>query len=473
MRHLPAFVVGRTRWVLPMADRSANVLSEAVVLQDIAQAAQLLAEQLALDPPLVLWAVLQHKRSQEEAGGEAIPPENVRAVAEWLAENAAARLQWPGQADDYQSADPIEAERAADQVAADLAVAELAGLLAAPEGEAAADEAQFLGLLSGAPAWLTLSVRGRKTSPRKGPLAWPGEFGDRPVVGRVLEAAEILSGFRKSACLVNEVEVCRRRGLEGRRKWLDLVAGPGLRLPQLMERLGRLAQLETKFQEAVEIEKLAAMAEFAAGAGHEINNPLAIIGGRAQLLLRDETDPERRRELATIAAQAKRAYEMIADMRHFARPAQPEFQSVDFSALLDGLVAELAPTMTEQRIELARVGPRDPVQVDADPTQWQVALRALVRNAQEAIGHDGRIELGVWPHADRVEIRITDTGPGISPEHRRHLFDPYYSSRQAGRGLGMGLSKCWQIVSLHHGKIEVGGEPGRGAVFTLWVPYCQ
>lgn len=119
-----------------------------------------------------------------------------------------------------------------------------------------------------------------------------------------------------------------------------------------MARLGRLARLEDQFQETLETEKLAAMAEFAAGAGHEINNPLAIIGGRAQLFLREETDPERRRELALINAQVKRAYEMIADMRLFARPPRPELASVELAGLVDAVIADLAPQGAEQGITI-------------------------------------------------------------------------------------------------------------------------
>ncbi len=84
-----------------------------------------------------------------------------------------------------------------------------------------------------------------------------------------------------------------------------------------------VAELRCAFDAALEAEKLEALAEFAAGAGHEINNPLTVISGRAQLLLRDEKDPERRRTLALIRAQAVRVNEMIADMRLFARPPEP------------------------------------------------------------------------------------------------------------------------------------------------------
>jgi signal transduction histidine kinase len=83
------------------------------------------------------------------------------------------------------------------------------------------------------------------------------------------------------------------------------------------------------------------------------------------------------------------------------------------------------------------------------------------------------VEISLRGLPGEVEIRVADNGPGILPEHRRHLFDPFYSSRQAGRGLGFGLSKCWRIVTNHGGRIEVQSEPGQGATFTIRLPWRE
>jgi signal transduction histidine kinase len=282
-----------------------------------------------------------------------------------------------------------------------------------------------------------------------------------------------LAGTLPAGELGAEIEACRRRAVEGSHRWLEVVPGPGRRLPVLLARLVRLDELERRFEETLEREKLAAMAEFAAGAGHEINNPLAIIAGRAQLCLRDETDPERRRELALINAQVKRAYEMIADMRLFARPPRPELKTVELASLLDSLVAELAAAGTERQTSLTRSGEKGPLEIEADPVQLQVAVGALVTNAFEALAGGGHVAIDLCRLGDSVGIVVSDDGPGILPEHRPHIFDPFYSSRQAGRGLGLGLSKCWRIVGLHHGRMEVQSEPGQGARFTIVLPLRQ
>ncbi len=191
------------------------------------------------------------------------------------------------------------------------------------------------------------------------------------------------------------------------------------------------------------------------------------------MLLKDETDPERRRELAVVNAQVKRAHEMIADMRLFARPPRPEFRQVDLAALVDGLLAEIGPQAAERGITLKRSGDPGPLEIEADPAQLSVAVHALCRNAMEAIGRGGRIDVTLAGTERAVELRVSDDGPGILPEHRRHLFDPFYSARQAGRGLGLGLSKCWRIASGHGGRITVDSRPGEGAVFTITLPRRQ
>ncbi len=235
-------------------------------------------------------------------------------------------------------------------------------------------------------------------------------------------------------------------------------------------RLARLEELETRFQELLEAEKLEAMAEFAAGAGHEINNPLTVIAGRAQLFLRDETHPERRRDLALINAQAMRVYEMIADMMLFARPPRPEKQSLDLVALVDQVVTDLRPRAALQGTVICRSGDETSLVVDADPIQLNVALRAICQNALDALGSGDHVEIAVADSQSEATIAIRDDGPGIRPDERRHIFDPFYSARQAGRGLGLGLSKAWRIVTNHGGRIDVASQPGRGAVFTIVLP---
>lgn len=240
---------------------------------------------------------------------------------------------------------------------------------------------------------------------------------------------------------------------------------------------------QTWLMHATEIEaaKLQALYNFAYGLSHEINNPLANISTRAQTLLADEADSERRRKLATIVQQAFKAHEMIADLMLFARPPAMKPEAVDLAQLADTVVAELAESAREQGTHLIRTGEAGPLIATVDPTQIAVALKALIQNSLEAIKAGGSVTVGAErgqgsggrdqeETATSVRLSVTDTGPGIPLEIRPHIFDPYFSGREAGRGLGLGLSKAWRITELHGGRIEVESGPGGGAKFLMALP---
>jgi signal transduction histidine kinase len=227
---------------------------------------------------------------------------------------------------------------------------------------------------------------------------------------------------------------------------------------------------DAEFQAALQREKLASLRELAYGLSHEINNPLANIATRAQTLLKDETDPDRRRALATINVQAFRAHEMIADMMLFAKPPALALKQVDALQIVDAVIAEMAAEAKEQGTTLVRNGVSGPLELTADSVQLTVALRAVVLNSLQALTAGGRVEIVVEKAAEFVMFRISDNGPGLSEQAKKHMFDPYYSGREAGRGLGLGLSKCWRIVELHGGTVEVASEIGKGATITLHLP---
>jgi signal transduction histidine kinase len=234
-----------------------------------------------------------------------------------------------------------------------------------------------------------------------------------------------------------------------------------------------MSEADQSFEQRVERAKLAAMKELAYGASHEINNPLANISARAQTLLRDERDPERRRALEAINQQALRAHEMISDLMLFARPPRLDLQAVDIRSLLERVVAQVRPDC-EQRgitIRMAAEAPVDSIRGDA--VQLEVAFKALLTNSVEAIGEQGVIDVRI----DLVEVpqrllrlTVTDDGPGIQPNAREHLFDPFFSGREAGRGLGFGLSKAWRIVTEHGGQIRAESNGESGATFVIELP---
>ncbi|MEZ6123302.1 MAG: HAMP domain-containing sensor histidine kinase [Planctomycetaceae bacterium] len=214
--------------------------------------------------------------------------------------------------------------------------------------------------------------------------------------------------------------------------------------------LSRWTTPETTFASP---DHMASMAEFAAGAGHEINNPLGSIIGQTQLLLKAEDRPEHRQALETIGAQAWRIRDMIGDTMLFARPPQPEFSAFDIIPTAQKVVANqnaASPGMTV-RLE-ASAGA---IPVFADEAQISTLMSHLIRNAIEACraaNVESAIVLGIRTEGDyAVSLSVTDQGPEIPVNIRRHLFDPFFSGRQAGRGLGFGLCHCWQIARMHNG----------------------
>ena len=283
-------------------------------------------------------------------------------------------------------------------------------------------------------------------------------------INRIDEAADWLSG-----CLESELAA----SLASAENALS-VSDIQWRLPALVSKLTQHGRLLRDFDRRLEHEKLESLKELAYGASHEINNPLANIAARAQTLLDDETDPERRRKLSAIYRQAMRAHEMISDLMLFARPPKLKIAPCDVGQLVSRVVEEMRELATEHAVELRWAAPGQSIQTSADETQLGVAVHALVINAIEAVGNDGHVNIGVrqtlldepW-----IEISVRDDGPGVSDEVRRHMFDPFFSGREAGRGLGFGLSKCWRIVTDHGGRMVVQQlADGGGAQISALLP---
>lgn len=204
--------------------------------------------------------------------------------------------------------------------------------------------------------------------------------------------------------------------------------------------------------------KLDALGEYAAGAGHEINNPLAAIGGRAAQLLQHEADPHRRHLLETIGAQTYRIRDLIGDSMLFARPPALHLSEFNLTDLIETVVHQFSEEFREHNISLW--GQREAqVQCRGDERQIAVVISELLRNALNAVQDKDRIEIDCRTDCSNSQqvavLRISDNGTGLTALDREHCFDPFYSGREAGRGLGFGLSKCWRIVTLHHGEIRL------------------
>jgi two-component system NtrC family sensor kinase len=201
--------------------------------------------------------------------------------------------------------------------------------------------------------------------------------------------------------------------------------------------------------------KLNALAEFAAGAAHEINNPLAVISGQAQYLLGREVEPARQRALQTINGQAHRIHQLLNELMQFARPPRVQKQPIDLRGLLREVALSLSDLAAQRQVQLVCPDADPSLTLQADIRLLRTALECLLRNAIEAAPAGGWAGIRVVPAAtDRVEFIIEDNGNGPAPSQRDHLFDPFYSGRLAGRGRGFGLPTAWRLAREHGGDVR-------------------
>jgi len=227
---------------------------------------------------------------------------------------------------------------------------------------------------------------------------------------------------------------------------------------------------DERFAAALAEARLEALREFAYGAGHEINNPLANIAARAQALLIDERDPERRRRLATIVDQAFRARDMIGGLMVFARPPRPQPTVVAVDEVVRAAIESLPATAEARGVRLAYAPPPTPVRVLVDFGQAVEALRALVTNAVEAVEDGGNVAVAARAGTAAAEVEVADDGRGMDAATLRRAFDPFFSGREAGRGIGLGLPKAWRLAELNGGGIRVESRAGGGTRVTVEMP---
>jgi signal transduction histidine kinase len=232
-----------------------------------------------------------------------------------------------------------------------------------------------------------------------------------------------------------------------------------------------LERQRTGEAERLQTLKLKSLAQFAAGAAHEINNPLAVISGQAQYLLGHEVDPGRQRALQSIITQAQRVHQVLSELMQFARPPTPQRQVIDVRDLVREVMLSLNDWAAQRQIQLIGPDLSRPISLNADPRQIRTALECLLRNAIEAAPAGGWAGLRLETLGpDRLEVMVEDSGTGPGPAQRDHLFDPFYCGREAGRGRGLGLPTAWRLAREHGGDVRFDTLSGGPTRFVLSLP---
>jgi signal transduction histidine kinase len=235
----------------------------------------------------------------------------------------------------------------------------------------------------------------------------------------------------------------------------------------------QLIEVQRVQEQLVQASKLGAVGELAAAVGHEVNNPLTGILGFAELLMTElpEDDP-RHEEAAVIRDEAVRARTIIKALLEFARPRPPQRIPSSLNDLARSTLDLVRFRASESDVRIvAELGEVPCLELDPDAIR-QVLLN-LFNNAVDAMSHGGVLRVSTVGEPDRVGVVVADGGVGMDDDTRGRIFKPFFSKRTAGGGTGLGLSVSLQIVEGHGGTIEVQSSPGKGSVFTVWLPSAR
>lgn len=231
-------------------------------------------------------------------------------------------------------------------------------------------------------------------------------------------------------------------------------------------------ELATAREALKQSEKLAHMGQLSAGIAHEINNPLGVITMYSNLLLDEITDENTRNDLQLIVEQADRCRKIVGGLLNFARKNQVKLKETHLEQFINRSIQSIIlPENIEVELDVEM---KDPfVFLDAD--QMMQVLTNLEKNAVEAMPAGGVLRIKLTEHNGDIEISISDTGTGISEQNLEKVFTPFFTTKEVGKGTGLGLPLCYGIVKMHQGKIQVSSndKPSKGptgTTFTIKLP---
>lgn len=254
-------------------------------------------------------------------------------------------------------------------------------------------------------------------------------------------------------------------------------AGLAIENAEAYERLGeqnvQLREAMSREQETRErllrSERLAVIGNMAAHVAHEIRNPLATIGGFARSVLKDpENAPRTARNARIILEEVERLEHILRNVMDFARPSRPVFKEVDLNEVLRGLCAFMEAEFAKRTIRLVLDLGNGLPSVWLDPAQMRQVFINLIQNGLESMGSGGTLTVMTSQSNGSVTVEVADTGRGIAPEEMERLFQPFFTTKPGGTGLGLAVSQ--KIVNDHGGDLTVESQKGRGARFRVLLP---
>jgi signal transduction histidine kinase len=226
--------------------------------------------------------------------------------------------------------------------------------------------------------------------------------------------------------------------------------------------LANMREMERRLHRA---ERLSAMGRLAAGVAHEIRNPLNAMSMACQRLQKDNLNQLSK----VIRDEIRRLNQIVEEFIGFSRCGHPVLKQEDITALLRQMALLVEEEASSRGIALRTDWPESPLMIWMDADKIRQALFNIIKNAMESISDQGTITLALSQEGRRwVTVRISDTGTGLSPEEVEQIFDPDYTTKE--KGLGLGLALAHEIIEWHGGEIRVRTERGRGTTFEVVLP---
>lgn len=239
---------------------------------------------------------------------------------------------------------------------------------------------------------------------------------------------------------------------------------------QIREKLEKkLNELKQTRDMLIQSEKLASLGELVADMAHEVNNPLMIISGRAQLSLMEEIKNKKINEnLKIITEQCERTKDIIQRLLTFSKPSKSVLTEVDVNKSLEDVVKLVEHQYSLTNTKIVRNYMPSPPTIKVDEKQMQEVFMNLLKNSTEAMPKGGTITISTSRKDDKLRIDFKDTGEGISEEAIKKLFEPFFTTKEKGTGLG--LSVCYGIIKAHNGELRYESKPGKGTTATILLP---
>ncbi len=232
-------------------------------------------------------------------------------------------------------------------------------------------------------------------------------------------------------------------------------------------------RLRSAQKELLRTRSIGMIAEMAAGAAHEINNPLSVISGRAQIAQQDCENSVMKNSLNIIVDQATKASQIVNDLMNFAKPEPPKSKRIRLNDVLETLCQHWGEGCVVGQEPYSISLADKNLSVFADPNQFREIIQALVSNAMEAIESSaGHVKINSPSQLsdETVRIVIEDNGAGMSPYVLEHAVDPFFSNRSAGRGRGLGLSRAYRLADINGGRLWLESVENEGTTVTIELP---